>query len=207
MRYCLEKSVKKDVYIPCENNIPPCIKKFIQGGYSKIVLPVKKGINSVAKTCGFDELMDHCMFTDYDGPFLKELWEFIFIELRKRSDAVDENDAEKIQDMCSVRGEWTIGNNELDDGSREKLNCFVAGNKVSFDQSLILWHLATCLCYYSEEKCDVQDPKGREYRAFSMILSDYLMYLLMVQPTLMSSVAGIGQIRYSLYTLIESTWY
>ncbi|KAA8519902.1 hypothetical protein F0562_014188 [Nyssa sinensis] len=64
-------------------------------------------------------------------------------------------------------------------------------------ESLILWHIATELCY----SIDVTDNTGKgcnrnKYRDFLMLLSDYMLYLLVIQPTLMSKVASIGQIRF-----------
>ncbi|CAF1919349.1 unnamed protein product [Brassica napus] len=46
---------------------------------------------------------------------------------------------------------------------------------------------------------DIQEPATEEShsdREFSKILSDYMMYLMMMQPTLMSAVVGIGKIRF-----------
>ncbi|VVB08054.1 unnamed protein product [Arabis nemorensis] len=63
---------------------------------------------------------------------------------------------------------------------------------IDYDRSLMLWHIATELCY-QEEASVGENHKERE---FSKIISDYMMYLLMKQPKLMSEVAGIGKIRF-----------
>ncbi|KAA8519904.1 hypothetical protein F0562_014186 [Nyssa sinensis] len=42
----------------------------------------------------------------------------------------------------------------------------------------------------------IKGSNGNKYRDFSMLLSDYMLYLLVMQPTMMSKVAGIGQIRF-----------
>jgi hypothetical protein len=68
---------------------------------------------------------------------------------------------------------------------------------VDYDQSLILWHIATDLCYHKKSDTDNQsDEESDSRREFCKILSDYMLYLLIMQPTMMSAVAGIGEIRF-----------
>ena len=132
--------------------------------------------------------MDVLRFKD-ENPLLKKLWEYIFEELQARSREVGMNeDAEMIRSMCNMRGEWII-ERELGKDSREALMPFVDSNQVAFDESLILWHIASCLCYHCEEEENVHT---KDERHFSMILSDYLIYLLMMQPNMMSSVVGMA---------------
>jgi hypothetical protein len=66
---------------------------------------------------------------------------------------------------------------------------------VDYDQSLILWHIATDLCYYNESS-NQSDDDSTNCRAICKMLSDYMLYLLIMQPTMMSAVAGIGEIRF-----------
>jgi hypothetical protein len=72
---------------------------------------------------------------------------------------------------------------------------------LDYDQSLILWHIATELCYqkdnFESDTTDNQsDEESDNRREFCKILSDYMLYLLVMQPTMMSAVAGIGEIRF-----------
>ncbi|KAJ4912649.1 hypothetical protein Rs2_07270 [Raphanus sativus] len=61
---------------------------------------------------------------------------------------------------------------------------------VDFDHSLLIWHIATELCY--QEEPSTKDTN----RVISKMLSDYMMYLLIMQPKLMSGVADIGKVRF-----------
>ncbi|KAK3200673.1 hypothetical protein Dsin_024088 [Dipteronia sinensis] len=62
---------------------------------------------------------------------------------------------------------------------------------VEFDHSLLLWHIATDLCYYSENNDDDQlDPNY----GISKYLSDYMLYLLVFCPSMLPE--GIAEIRY-----------
>lgn len=59
-----------------------------------------------------------------------------------------------------------------------------------------LWHIATEMCYYTDERNSSKEEDIKDSREFSKTLCDYMLYLLVMQPTMMSSVAGIGQIRF-----------
>ncbi|KAI9085131.1 hypothetical protein K1719_032947 [Acacia pycnantha] len=63
-------------------------------------------------------------------------------------------------------------------------------NQVAFDESLLLWHIATDLCYA------VHDDATSNEREIGKLLSDYMLYLLVMQPNMMSAVAGMGELRF-----------
>ena len=71
---------------------------------------------------------------------------------------------------------------------------------VQFDQSILLWHIATDLCYYSEavenyENTSPPRPDEAWYsKNNSKLLSDYMLYLLVMRPSMLPD--GIGQIRF-----------
>nr|CAD1841229.1 unnamed protein product [Ananas comosus var. bracteatus] len=67
--------------------------------------------------------------------------------------------------------------------------------EVDFDQSLLLWHIATELCYY-QDKTSAQNDETEKLKRISMAVSEYLLYLLVMQPAMLSTVAGIGMLRY-----------
>ncbi|KAG2315396.1 hypothetical protein Bca52824_018518 [Brassica carinata] len=69
---------------------------------------------------------------------------------------------------------------------------------VDYDHSLLIWHIATELCHQREDwdKENSDKPEYHSNRKISKILSGYMMYLFIMQPKLMSEVAGIGKIRF-----------
>ncbi|KAK7387072.1 hypothetical protein VNO78_27567 [Psophocarpus tetragonolobus] len=160
-------------------------------------------------------------------PLLQELWIFIFKELERKSK--DADDFETIQIICSSRGELALQESVLLLKDVDNLKPFVEHNKVTFDQCVILWHIATDLLFYEGEEVDDKqesnknddqdvekgrvnhpaqnlDPDAKLQRDFSKLLSDYMLYLLIMQPTMMFSVRGIAEIRFQ-DTCAEATYF
>ncbi|CBI36708.3 unnamed protein product, partial [Vitis vinifera] len=86
----------------------------------------------------------------------------------------------------------------LSDKSKEQYNCHSdLGWSVEedFDQSILLWHIATDLLYYTDHQN--QNPssvKNPDCRTISKMVSDYMLYLLVMCPFMLPD--GIGQIRF-----------
>ncbi|CAL5345907.1 unnamed protein product [Camellia sinensis] len=115
--------------------------------------------------------------------FTKELRDFIFEELRMKSRMAD--DLETAKEICLAKGDWVLGI----EGCTTLLPYSI---QTDYDESLILWHVATELCYST----DKGNEGNQKFRVIAKVLSDYMLYLLIMEPTLMSAVAGIGQIRF-----------
>ncbi|KAI7979876.1 hypothetical protein LOK49_Contig228G00004 [Camellia lanceoleosa] len=99
----------------------------------------------------------------------------------------------KLKDKADPRLEsqdTELSAEDLDGGE----NCFIpfwieysTSKEVEYDRKLLMWHIATEICYVRDE------PNTN--REFCKILSEYMLYLLVMQPTMTSTVPGIGQIR------------
>ncbi|XP_031278614.1 uncharacterized protein LOC116137066 [Pistacia vera] len=63
-----------------------------------------------------------------------------------------------------------------------------------FDQSILVWHVATEFCYYSGTQGNSSDLSGCTNRKISKLLSRYMLYLLVIYPSLLP--VGIGLIRF-----------
>ncbi|KAJ8459060.1 hypothetical protein OPV22_031986 [Ensete ventricosum] len=171
---------------------------------------------------GMKELWDNYRYVEYTvvGDDQKTL---IFEELKKKTYAA-EGDSTEYKRLRACKGEWVLrekGYRELD---------WSMGKE--FDESVLLWHIATSICYQMGEENGADadkttnDPpkkvnsrhvkddgvegnkdleanqssseKGKiescDHRKISRQISDYLMYLVVFQPSLLP--AGIGKIRF-----------
>ncbi|CDP16262.1 unnamed protein product [Coffea canephora] len=132
---------------------------------------------------GLGNILDTMKYVKTE-PFSTELRDLIFTELKTKSKIADDLDTAK--DISSARGDWIL----RVEGFGELLPYI---SQMDYDESLLLWHIATELCY-SDEIAKASSPN--KHRHLSKLLSDYMLYLLVMQPTMMSAVTGIGQIRF-----------
>jgi hypothetical protein len=108
----------------------------------------------------------------YRKPFPKKLWVLIFDELLEKSKEAD--DAETTNRICLARGAYVCQEGEWgNDQSRIRNISETYIENVTFDESLMLWHVATELCF-SEDDPDKDDNdstnKGSYYRRFHKLL-------------------------------------
>ncbi|KAF7008745.1 hypothetical protein CFC21_023441 [Triticum aestivum] len=64
-----------------------------------------------------------------------------------------------------------------------------------FDESLLLWHIATDLCCYPFQHTAPTEATSN-MKPIANTLSEYMLYLLIKQPEMLSATAGIGLLRY-----------
>lgn len=113
------------------------------------------------------------------------LRDFIFEELKEKSKIAD--DLETAKEIFSATGEWVL---QKEDYGRETLLPFIVD--VDLDECLLMWHIATDLCFYDQE----DEPLNKDYRNIAKLISDYMMYLLVMRPDMMTEVVGVGLARF-----------
>ncbi|XP_045816493.1 uncharacterized protein LOC123909634 [Trifolium pratense] len=138
----------------------------------------------------------------------EELKELIFNELKNKSR--EATNIEECKRLCACKGDWVLEqckfhiHKEQNDRNHDKNNCHICDinhsiKEVEFDQSILLWHIATDLCYYSEysdsdDEPLILSPAALQSREKSQLLSDHMLNLLVICPFLLPN--GIGQIRF-----------
>ena len=85
------------------------------------------------------DFLDGIIYVSHE-PLTKELWEFIFEELKTKADYAD--DPETAKKISAARGEWVLVDNDTK-ADRSMLMQYVT--EVQYDESLPLWHIATDL--------------------------------------------------------------
>ncbi|XP_050264173.1 uncharacterized protein LOC126708424 [Quercus robur] len=220
--------------VSCFNLIVYCLK---QRPYAD-KRPFRRWINKILYKYGLSDLVNDffCAEKIATKKLPKRLWEYIFEDLLEKSkDAAD--DAETTEKIYSARGAYAIQEGYLG-GNYDNITRNYIDN-LFYDESLLLWHVATELCFQKEkDAANVEGNYGgcfflrcvaeliaqptrifqwlyencfprKKYKAaantegisdddrgLSKFLSDYMMYLLVKEPKLMSAVAGMWKLRY-----------
>ncbi|XP_071939261.1 uncharacterized protein [Coffea arabica] len=142
-------------------------------------------LDIAAETVGIKDVLDE-MYYKEDIVIPEDLKDFIFIELKVKATKAKTTNVAK--EIYSARGDLAL----LDYTNHYPYPIISSsvGDEVEYDESLLLWHIATELCY-----CTSPDD-GNSNRNYCKLISDYMLYLLVMRPNLMSAVSGIGQIQF-----------
>ncbi|XP_027164829.1 uncharacterized protein LOC113764978 [Coffea eugenioides] len=141
-------------------------------------------LDIAAETVGLKALLDELKYKK-DFVIQDNLKEFIFRELKGKARKAKTNKVAK--EIYSARGKSALSDYI---GYRSETMSSSVGEEVDYDESLLLWHIATELCYSTSSNAENSN------REFCKLISDYMLYLLVMRPTMMSAVAGIGQIQF-----------
>ncbi|OAY69887.1 hypothetical protein ACMD2_18961 [Ananas comosus] len=151
-------------------------------------------VSRLADKVGVKEVLEETLYVRREG-VTAEAKEFIFNKLK---DAAREADGyEEIKEVCERRGAGALkklllsDDPEVRENGPELMKCV----EVDFDQSLLLWHIATELCHYHDNSTTRAEETEKQ-RRISVTLSEYLVYLLVKQPAMLSTAAGIGLLRF-----------
>ncbi|KAJ3698879.1 hypothetical protein LUZ61_002584 [Rhynchospora tenuis] len=87
---------------------------------------------------------------------------------------------------------------DMNQEKRKRLQESIDPNTHDFDHSLLLWHIATELCYAESPTTDnsTEESLKEHWKRMGKLLSDYMLYLLVMQPAMLATTAGIGLIRF-----------
>nr|XP_023895902.1 uncharacterized protein LOC112007770 [Quercus suber]POF21221.1 hypothetical protein CFP56_07017 [Quercus suber] len=121
------------------------------------------------------------------------LKELIFLLIVEKSRSAS-NDLKACKDLCASRGDRVFNDpiclNEI---SKENLETLKESVEVEIDQSILLWHIATNLCY-NYDRNTTRNPDSSPNCEASKLLSGYMLYLLVILPVMLPN--GIEQIRF-----------
>ncbi|MQL82377.1 hypothetical protein Taro_014861 [Colocasia esculenta] len=126
----------------------------------------------------------------YRTPLHDELLTFIFTELNLKSK--EAKDLETTKKLIECKGLHVLDTHNL---AMEDDDPLWRSVKLEFDESVLIWHIATALCLYQDNK-EKNGSTANLQQGLSKQLSEYMMYLLVMQTNLMSAMGGIGLLRY-----------
>jgi hypothetical protein len=159
-----------DMISYCLNNDPP------------------KWMDTLVVYLGVKEILEKMKIWRFSSslPVSEDLEEFIFEELRMKSRTA--NNLSAAMYACSQRGDWALL--QTSRAIYFKLKWSIV--EYQYAESLLLWHLATELCYLQET--EIKSKADADSRKICKLLSDYMFYLLVMKPVMMTPVLGNWQI-------------
>ncbi|KAH9718411.1 DUF4220 domain-containing protein [Citrus sinensis] len=186
IRYCLKARPSRVHNLACCKKTTNKGMQFLQ--IYKIIGVLGFVIKKLLVLLGLAGIVDKISIELYlsHEKFTKELWLLIYNEVKRKS--LSAGSPEALRRICSAKGDWI-----LQERNGEVVLESYGIADAAYDESILLWHTATELLYYStEEGADEITYNARE---FSKLLSDYILYLLVSKPAIMDAVAVIAKIR------------
>ncbi|GKV47236.1 hypothetical protein SLEP1_g54154 [Rubroshorea leprosula] len=116
--------------------------------------------------------------------FTEEVWHFILEEMKRK--AAFAATVEQGIKISSKRGDGIL------DSNNEHRRLIWSVKDLDYSKSLLTWHFATDLCFHDEDDSppsNNMDGNLINYKAISKLLSDYMLYLMEMQPGMMSTVS------------------
>lgn len=126
-----------------------------------------------------------------------QLKKLIFNELMDKAMSV-QNLEGALMRFNTCRGEWTLRQK----GYHSLLGWSV--NNVGFGESILIWHMATDLCYYADDNDRDGNEANTANKKISRDISNYMLYLLLQRPYMLN--AGVEKVRLA-DTCAEATQY
>ncbi|KAF7027850.1 hypothetical protein CFC21_039855 [Triticum aestivum] len=90
------------------------------------------------------------------------------------------SDAASYRRFSNLRGQWTLHRLGLERGQRQGL---AWSFKVAFDRSVLLWHIATDLCFHHPNTSSTRGDAAATQHSREM--SNYMIYLLCIRPEML----------------------
>ncbi|XP_075663900.1 uncharacterized protein LOC142633545 [Castanea sativa] len=137
----------------------------------------------IQKLLRIDKMLENNRYTTCEAVTV-DLKEIIFEYLKEKFDHLkrSSNDESVLRTLCSFRA-----GEVLEKFNHNELDWSIQGQ---FDKIILIWHIATDLCYHLDWKD--QEPAMSNVK-FSNWLSQYMLYLLVICPSMLPM--GIGMIR------------
>nr|GME18920.1 uncharacterized protein LOC109187834 [Ipomoea batatas] len=132
---------------------------------------------------GLTEMVCSCLYgktRDVD----EKLKMIIFDEIKKKGKQATKTSVAK--EISSSKGEWTL----LDYNCGPEIHFSVSQD---YDECVLLWHIATEIFYFSDSSPKPEDVHNAEICRY---ISEYLLYLLVIERKMTAAVAGIVEIRF-----------
>ncbi|KAF8011174.1 hypothetical protein BT93_J1712 [Corymbia citriodora subsp. variegata] len=155
--------------------------------FSLLKLSIRKRnriFSKYRKFANLDEKLERNFYIDYKE-FNSNVKEWTFRLMRKTIGYLEGN--------SGLTGLKLEASEVLKKSNNDHLNWSV--KEMEFDQSILIWHIATELCHYNDRNVrEGESPEDVTNYKMSKLVSRYMLYLLVLHPSMLPT--GTGVLRY-----------
>jgi hypothetical protein len=170
------------------------IKKALEKHYEE---HMKKVLENKDERVVLEEQIKEALKDDRDKSLEKQIRDALKIEDDNDGRHLEEEQIREALKIKSKDDERLQIKKVLSNHNRDKKLKLIMDSvaESDFDESLLLWHVATDLCRLRDKQGPPKEDTAR-MQAIGETLSEYMLYLLIKQPDMLSATAGIGLLRY-----------
>lgn len=131
----------------------------------------------------------------------RQEWDFIFSEVKELNDYLSKK-LDSSRSALEAKEVWQYSRDRALEKLKIPNQLLKIIEEFDYTKSVLTWHIATELCFQGEEhkrsasqaggRTDIRRRKmavGFDYEALCKLFSDYMFYLIIMQPSMMSAVA------------------
>ncbi|GLT88212.1 hypothetical protein SLE2022_062470 [Rubroshorea leprosula] len=116
-------------------------------------------------------------------------WRFIFEEVKELNEFLNSKMTAPSQTVLDTKQVWLYSRERVLQGFTNSNELIKIVEELDYTKSVLTWHIATELCFQGVDQTSTLGNGSISHREFCKLLSDYMFYLLVMQPAIMASVS------------------
>ncbi|GLT66344.1 hypothetical protein SLA2020_387120 [Shorea laevis] len=116
-------------------------------------------------------------------------WHFIFEEVKELNEFLNSKMTAPSQTVLDTKQVWLYSRERVLQGFTNSNELIKIVEELDYTKSVLTWHIATELCFHGVDQTSTSGNGSISHRKFCKLLSDYMFYLLVMQPAIVAAVS------------------